>query len=96
MLGNSSNNIIDFTPLPAKSIMKEDVDAAKDHLNHYVTIEGDILNLDRDCVYSQIYFKNRIDTSVTSSLSEYLFLFVILVHSDRYYFLVAVFFIIFL
>jgi hypothetical protein len=52
-----------------------------------------ILTLDMNCVYSQIYFKDKIETSVTSSLSSYLFLFV-LVYFDRYYFLVTIVFII--
>ena len=38
MLGNSSNNSTDCTPLPAKSI-ENDIYAAKIHLNNYVTIE---------------------------------------------------------
>ena len=42
MLGNSFNNIIDSTPLMAKSI-ENHVYAAKIHLNNYVTIEGKLL-----------------------------------------------------
>ena len=41
MLGNSSNSIIDCTPLLAKSI-ENNIYAAKIHLNSYVTIEGNI------------------------------------------------------
>jgi hypothetical protein len=56
MLENSINNIIDSTPLLARSIEK-DIDAAKTHLNNHVTIEEEILTLDKSCEYCQIYFK---------------------------------------
>ena len=51
MLENSINNIIDSTPLLARSIEK-DIHAA----NH-VTAEEEILTLDKSCEYCQIYFK---------------------------------------
>jgi hypothetical protein len=56
MLENSINNIIDSSPLLARSIEK-DIDAAKTHLNNHVTIEEEILTLDKSCEYCQIYFK---------------------------------------
>ena len=56
MLENSINNIIDSTPLLARSIEK-DIDAAKTHLNNHVTMEEEILTLDKSCEYCQIYFK---------------------------------------
>ena len=40
----------------ARSIEK-DIDAAKTHLNNHVTIEEEILTLDKNCEYCQIYFK---------------------------------------
>jgi hypothetical protein len=51
MLGYSFNNNIDSTPLLAKGI-ENDIDAAKIHLNNYVTIEGEILTLDRNPIHS--------------------------------------------
>jgi hypothetical protein len=56
MLENSINNIIDSAPLLAK-IIEKDIDAAKIHLNNHVTIEEQILTLDKSCEYCQIYFK---------------------------------------
>jgi hypothetical protein len=58
MLENSINNIIDSTPLLARSIEK-DIDAAKTHLNNHVTIEEEILTLDKSCEYCQIYLKEQ-------------------------------------
>jgi hypothetical protein len=46
MLGNSINNIINFTPLLAK-IIEKDIDAAKIHLNNHVTTEEQILRRKR-------------------------------------------------
>jgi hypothetical protein len=37
--------------------VEEDVDAAKNHLNRHVTIDEEILTLDKNCEYCQIYFK---------------------------------------
>jgi hypothetical protein len=37
----------------------KDVDAAKTHLNRHVTIEEEILTLDKNCEYCQIYFKEQ-------------------------------------
>jgi hypothetical protein len=42
----------------AKSIEK-DIDAAKTHLNDHVTIEEEILTLDKSCEYCQIYLKEQ-------------------------------------
>jgi hypothetical protein len=56
MLENSINNIIESMPLLAKSVEK-DIDAARTHLNNYVTTEEEILSLDKNCEYCQIYFK---------------------------------------
>ena len=56
MLENSINNIIESMPLLAKSVEK-DIDAARTHLNNYVTTEEGILSLDKNCEYCQIYFK---------------------------------------
>jgi hypothetical protein len=53
MLENSVNNIIDSVPLLAK-IIEKDIDAAKTHLD---TAEEQILTLDKNCEYCQIYFK---------------------------------------
>jgi hypothetical protein len=55
-LENSINNIIDSTPLLAK-IIEKDIDAAKTHLDNHVTTEEQILTLDKNCEYCQIYFK---------------------------------------
>jgi hypothetical protein len=55
-LENSINNIIDSTPLLAK-IIEKDIDAAKTHLDDHVTTEEQILTLDKNCEYCQIYFK---------------------------------------
>jgi hypothetical protein len=56
MLGNSINNIINFTPLLAK-IIEKDIDAAKTPLDNHVATEERILTLDKNCEYCQIYFK---------------------------------------
>jgi hypothetical protein len=56
MLENSVNNIIDSVPLLAK-IIEKDIDAAKTHLDNHVTAEEQILTLDKNCEYCQIYFK---------------------------------------
>jgi hypothetical protein len=58
MLENSINHMIDSMPLMAKSIEK-DIDAAKTHLNDHVTIEEEILTLDKSCEYCQIYLKEQ-------------------------------------
>ncbi|HEX5977060.1 MAG TPA: hypothetical protein VFY68_07265 [Nitrososphaeraceae archaeon] len=49
------NNTIGMIPVLAQSI-KKDVDAARTHLNNHVR-EEEILTLDRNCEYCQIYFK---------------------------------------
>jgi hypothetical protein len=51
----NTNGTID--PLLLRSIVEEDVDAAKNHLNRHVTIDEEILTLDKNCEYCQIYFK---------------------------------------
>lgn len=51
------NNTIDMIPVLAQSI-KKDVDAARTHLNNHVR-EEEILTLDRNCEYCQIYFKSE-------------------------------------
>ena len=56
LLESSINENADPTPLVAKSI-KNDIDAAKTHLDNHVTIEEKILTLDKNCEYCQIYFK---------------------------------------
>ena len=56
MLENSININVDPTPLVAKTIKKE-IDAARTHLNNHVTTEEEILTLDKNCEYCQIYFK---------------------------------------
>ena len=55
---HTSNGNTDGTidPLLLRSIVK-DVDAAKNHLNRHVTIDEEILTLDKNCEYCQIYFK---------------------------------------
>ena len=50
MLENSINDTIDSTPLLARSIEK-DIDATKTHLNNHVTIEEEILTLEKSCEY---------------------------------------------
>jgi hypothetical protein len=55
-LENSINNIIDHSPLLTRIIAK-DIDAAKTHLNNHITTEEEILALDKNCEYRQIYFK---------------------------------------
>jgi len=52
----SIDGTIDYNPLLLKSIEKN-IDAAKTHLNNHVTIEEEILTLDKSCEYCQIYFK---------------------------------------
>jgi hypothetical protein len=54
-LENSINNNIDRTPL-LTMIIEKDIDAAKTYLNNHVTIEEEILALDKNCEYCQIYF----------------------------------------
>jgi hypothetical protein len=44
----------DYSPLLLKSIIK-DVEAARTHLNNHVIIEEEILALDKNCEYCQIY-----------------------------------------
>ncbi|MFZ0344697.1 MAG: hypothetical protein WAL24_06020 [Nitrososphaeraceae archaeon] len=55
MLENSTNNTIGMNPVLTQSI-KEDIDAARTHLNNHVR-EEEILTLDKNCEYCQIYFK---------------------------------------
>ena len=40
---------------PMAKIIEKDIDAAKTHLSNYVTIEEEILTLDKNCEYCQIY-----------------------------------------
>ena len=54
--GNVDDDLADYNPLLLK-IIENDVDAAKTHLNNHVTTEEEILTLDKDCEYCQIYFK---------------------------------------
>ena len=56
MLDDSISNNRDPAPLLAKSIEK-DIDAAKNHLTNHVTIEEEVLTLDKSCEYCQIYFR---------------------------------------
>ena len=56
MSENSVNNSIDPTPIVAKSIEK-DIDMARTHLNRHVTTKEEILTLDKNCEYCQIYLK---------------------------------------
>jgi hypothetical protein len=56
MLEDSINYNGDPTPLLTKSIEK-DIDAAKTHLANHVTIEEEVLTLDKSCEYCQIYFR---------------------------------------
>lgn len=51
-----NNNNADPTPLLTKGIEK-DIDAAKTHLTNHVTIEEEVLTLDKSCEYCQIYFR---------------------------------------
>jgi hypothetical protein len=53
---NVDDDLTDYNPLLLK-IIENDVDAAKTHLNNHVTTEEEILTLDKDCEYCQIYFK---------------------------------------
>jgi hypothetical protein len=55
-LDDSISNNRDPAPLLAKSIEK-DIDAAKNHLTNHVTIEEEVLTLDKSCEYCQIYFR---------------------------------------
>ena len=56
MLENSVNNVIDSTLLLAKSI-KKILMQQKLHLDNHVTAEEQILTLDKNYEYCQIYFK---------------------------------------
>jgi hypothetical protein len=56
LLENSINNNVDPTPIVAKSIEK-DIDVARTHLNSHVTTKEEILTLDKNCEYCQIYLK---------------------------------------
>jgi hypothetical protein len=56
MLENSINNNVDPTPIVAKSIEK-DIDVARTRLNSHVTTKEEILTLDKNCEYCQIYLK---------------------------------------
>jgi hypothetical protein len=58
MLENNIKNIMDSTPLLVKTIEKE-IDTAKTHLNNHVTTEEEILTLDKNCEYCQIYLKEQ-------------------------------------
>ena len=50
------DHLMDYNPLLLKSIENE-IDAAKTHLNNHVTTEEEVLILDKDCEYCQIYLK---------------------------------------
>jgi hypothetical protein len=54
MSENTNNNNVDPTPIVVKGIEK-DIDVAKTHLNSHVTTEEEILTLDKNCEYCQIY-----------------------------------------
>jgi hypothetical protein len=54
LLESSINENADPTPLVAKSI-KNDIDAAKTHLDNHVTIEEKILTLDKNCEYTDLF-----------------------------------------
>jgi hypothetical protein len=54
---DSTNNTIGMIPVLAQSIRK-DIDAARTHLDNHVTAEEEILTLDKNCEYCQIYFKD--------------------------------------
>jgi hypothetical protein len=56
ILENSINNNVDPTPIVAKSIEK-DIDVARTRLNSHVTTKEEILTLDKNCEYCQIYLK---------------------------------------
>ena len=56
MSENTSNNNVDPNPVVAKSIEK-DIDVARTHLNSHVTTEEEILTLDKNCEYCQIYLE---------------------------------------
>jgi hypothetical protein len=56
MSENTINNNVDPTPVVAKSI-ERDIDVARTHLNSHVTTEEEILTLDKNCEYCQIYLK---------------------------------------
>jgi hypothetical protein len=57
--GNGNiDGTIDYDPVLLRSIIK-DVDTAKTHLNNHVTVEEQILTLDKNCEYCQIYFKEQ-------------------------------------
>lgn len=60
---------IDYNPLLLKSIVK-DVESAKTHLNNHVTMEEEILTLDKNCEYCQIYLRT-ICLSTASSFSVF-------------------------
>jgi hypothetical protein len=49
--------MIDYTPL-LKGI-ENDIDTAETHLSNHVTTEGQILNLDKNCEYCQIYLEEE-------------------------------------
>jgi hypothetical protein len=68
MLGDSSINIIDSTPLPANSI-KNDIYAAKNSFKQlcYYRRKSRCPRYDL-CIQSDLVLKNRIETSVTSSI----------------------------
>jgi hypothetical protein len=60
-VSNDNNNgnidfLMDYNPILLKSI-ENDIDAAKTHLNNHVTTEEEVLILDEDCEYCQIYLK---------------------------------------
>lgn len=39
--------------------IQNSVNSARTHLNEHVTIEGEIISLDKQCEYCKIYFKAR-------------------------------------
>jgi hypothetical protein len=56
-MGNSKlDSSIDYNSLLLRSIVK-DIEAAKTHLNNHVTVEKQILTLDKNCEYCLVYLK---------------------------------------
>ena len=55
MSDDSTNYTIGMVPVLTQTI-KKDIDAARTHLNNHVR-EEEILALDKNCEYCQIYFK---------------------------------------
>ena len=56
MSEDNGDHTIGIIPVLAQSI-KKDIDQARTHLNNHVR-EEEILTLDKNCEYCQIYFKD--------------------------------------